>query len=57
MINTLIELHKTMSQEQFKLLLNTVRDDVEFGKKIGGVYTDKNLKLVFESAAKVVRRC
>lgn len=57
MINTLIELHKTMSQEQFELLLNTVRDDVEFGKKIGGVYTDKNLKLVFESAAKVVRRC
>ena len=57
MIDTLINLHNTMSREQFKLLLNTVRDDVEFGKSIGGNYTDKNLKVVFETAAKVVRRC
>lgn len=57
MIDTLINLHNTMSREQFKLLLNTVKDDVEFGKSLGGNYTDKNLKVVFETAAKVVRRC
>nr|DAN99172.1 MAG TPA: hypothetical protein [Caudoviricetes sp.] len=52
----LIELHEELTHQEYELLLEIVRDDIEFGKHIGVKYTDNKILNVVNNTANVVRR-
>ena len=55
MIERLIELYNEFTKEEFKLLLNIVKEDVQFGESHNIYYTDAVLKEVIETSAVIVR--
>lgn len=56
LFSKLIELHEELTHQEYELLLEMVRDDIEFGKYIGVQYTDNKILNVVNNTANVVRR-
>lgn len=56
LLNKLIELHEKLTHQEYELLLEMVRDDIEFGKYIGVEYTDNKILNVVNNTANVIRR-
>ena len=56
LFNKLIELHEGLTHQEYELLLEMVRDDIEFGKHIGVQYTDNKILNVVNNTANVIRR-
>ena len=56
LFNKLLELHEELTHQEYELLLEMVRDDIEFGKYIGVKYIDNKILNVVNNTASVVRR-
>ena len=56
LFNKLIELHEELTHQEYELLLEMVRDDIEFGKHLGVQYTDNKILNVVNNTVNVIRR-
>lgn len=56
LLKKLVELYYQLDKQQFKLLLDMVREDITFYSSIGTTYSDEKIIGVLDSAVEVIKR-